>query len=152
MSTSPVPFATRTFVDTSGFYALADRSDRHHLAARSALSRRAGSEWITTDHVVVETWLLVRARLGYSPALRFWDDLAAGLATVAGVSSADLVQARAIAAAWRDQEFSFVDCTSFAFLERLGLSHALAFDTHFRIYRWGAGRRRKLQLLGELPR
>ena len=149
MSTSPGPFATRTFVDTSGFYALADRSDRHHLAARSALSRRAGSEWITTDHVVVETWLLVRARLGYSPALRFWDDLAAGLATVAGVSSADLVHARAIAAAWRDQEFSFVDCTSFAFVERLDLNHALAFDAHFRVFRWGPGRRRRLRLAGE---
>ena len=149
MSTSLVPFAARTFVDTSAFYALADRSDRHHLAARSALSRRAKSEWITTDHVVVETWLLVRARLGYWPALRFWDDLAAGLATVAGVSSADLVQARAIAAAWRDQEFSFVDCTSFAFVERLGLTHALAFDAHFRVYRWGPARRRRLRLAGE---
>lgn len=149
MRTSPVPFATRTFVDTSGFYALADRSDRHHLAARSALSRRAGSEWITTDHVVVETWLLVRARLGYRPALRFWDDLAAGLATVAGISSADLGHARAIAGAWRDQEFSFVDCTSFAFVERLGLTQAVAFDAHFRIFRWGLGRRRKLRLPGD---
>jgi predicted nucleic acid-binding protein len=138
----------RTFVDTSGFYALADRSDRHHLAARSSLSRRERSEWITTDHVVVETWLLVRARLGYSPALRFWDDLVAGLATVAGVSSADLVRARVIADEWRDQEFSLVDSTSFAFIERLGLTSALSFDTHFRIFRWGPGRRRKLRLPG----
>ena len=149
MSTSPTPFAVRTFVDTSGFYALADRSDRHHLAARSALSRRDRSEWITTDHVVVETWLLVRARLGYAVALRFWDDLAAGLATVAGLSSADIIHARAIAAEWRDQEFSFVDSTSFAFIERLGLTSALAFDIHFRIFRWGPGRRRKLRLPGE---
>jgi len=128
---------------------LADRSDRHHLAARSALARRGGSEWITTDHVMVETWLLVRARLGYTVALRFWDDLAGGLATVAGVSSNDLSRARAIAREWRDQEFSFVDATSFAFIERLGLMSALAFDTHFRIFRWGAGRRRKLRLPGE---
>ena len=149
MSTSPAPLVARTFVDTSGFYALADRSDRHHLAARSVLSRRDRSEWITTDHVVVETWLLVRARLGYAPALRFWDDLAAGLATVAGVSSADLVRARTIAGEWRDQEFSFVDSTSFAFIERLGITSALAFDTHFRVFRWGPGRRRKLRLPGE---
>lgn len=148
MNTSPAPSILRTFVDTSGFYALADRSDRHHLAARSALSGRGRTEWITTDHVAVETWLLLRARLGYETAWRFWDDLVAGLATVAGLSSADLSRARVIAREWRDQEFSFVDCTSFAFCERLGLVRALAFDAHFRVFRWGPGRRRKLQLPG----
>jgi predicted nucleic acid-binding protein len=137
----------RLFVDTSGFYALADRSDRHHAAARAALDRRAADEeWITTDHVVVETWLLLRSRLGYVAALGFWDSLAAGFATVAGLSSADLVRARALAERWRDQELSFVDCTSFAFIERLGLERALAFDLHFRIFRFGPGNRRRLDL------
>ena len=139
----------RTLVDTSGFYALADRSDRHHLAARAALERRRDDEeWITTDHVVVECWLLLRARLGYSAAIRFWDALAAGLATVAGLSSADLVRARAIAEEWRDQELSLVDCTSFAFLERVGLRRALAFDRHFEPYRFGPRRRLRLTLVG----
>lgn len=137
----------RTFVDTSGFYALADRSDRHHPAARSAFDqRRAGDDWITTDHVVVECWLLLRARLGYDAANRFWDSLVGGLAALAGLSSADLIRAREIADAWRDQEFSFVDCTSFAFIERLGLERALAFDGHFRVFRFGPGRRRQLKL------
>ena len=137
----------RTFVDTSAFYALADRSDRHHLAARSAFDQRsADDEWITTDHVLVESWLLLRARLGYGAANRFWDALVAGLATLAGLSSADLIRAREIAADWRDQEFSFVDCTSFAFVERLGLEQAVAFDRHFRVIRFGPGRRRRLKL------
>ncbi len=97
---------------------------------------------------MVETWLLVRSRLGHGAALQFWDDLAHGLATVAGLSSADLAAARGIAEAWRDQELSLVDCTSFAFIDRLGLDRALAFDTHFRIFRWGPGKRRKLTLVG----
>jgi predicted nucleic acid-binding protein len=142
--------ATRLFVDTSGFYALADRSDRHHLAARSILDRRSASEeWITTDHVVVESWLLLNARLGYRVALAFWDAIASGLAVVAGLSSADLVRARALAGLWRDQELSLVDCTSFAFIERLGLERALAYDAHFRLIRLGPDRRRKLKLAGE---
>jgi uncharacterized protein len=137
----------RTFVDTSGFYALADRSDRHHLGASAAFTHRAVSEqWLTTDHVVVETWLLLRARLGYRAALRFWDAIGAGLATVAGLSSADLVRARALAEQWRDHEFSFVDCTSFALIERLGLDRALAFDAHFEMFRFGPGRRKRLKL------
>ena len=36
----------------------------------------------------------------------------------------------------RQQELSLVDCTSFAFIERLGLERALAFDAHFRAFRW----------------
>ena len=141
---------TRLFVDTSGFYALADRSDRHHLAARSILDRRTESEeWITTDHVVVESWLLLNARLGRRAALAFWDAVASGLATVAGLSSADLVRARALAGLWRDQEHSLVDCTSFAFIERLGLERALAYDAHFRLIRLGPDRRRKLKLAGD---
>ena len=137
---------SRAFVDTSGFYALADRSDRHHLAARRALENRQPGSWITTDHVLVETWLLVRSRLGHAASLRLWDDLALGLATLAPSSSADLTRARVIAGLWRDQELSLVDCTSFAFIERLGLRKAVAFDRHFRIYRWGPGRRLSLEL------
>lgn len=146
-TTSRKRIRVRTFVDTSGFYALANRSDRHHLAARAALAKRR--EWITTDHVLVETWLLLRARLGYAAAIAFWDDLAHGLALVAGLSSSDLVRARQIAGEWRDQEFSLVDCTSFAIIERLGLTQALAFDQHFRIFRWGERRKRKLTLVHE---
>ncbi len=139
----------RTFVDTSGFYALASRSDRHHVAALAAFSARRPGEWITTDHVMVETWLLVRSRLGHWAALQFWDDLSRGLATVGGLSSSDLLRAREIAETWRDQELSLVDCTSFAFIERLGLDRALAFDAHFRVFRWGPGKGRKLTLVGE---
>ena len=139
----------RTFVDTSGFYALADRSDRHHIAARRTLeARRADEEWITTDHVIVESWLLLRGRLGYAAALKLWDALAAGLATVAGLSSEDWMAARRIVDEWRDQELSLVDGTSFAFMARVGLERALAFDLHFELYRYGPGRRRRWRLVG----
>lgn len=142
MTISPRRFVARTFVDTSGFYALADRSDRHHFAARAAVGRRAADdEWITTDHVVVESWLLLRARLGYDAALRFWDAVTTGaLATVAGLSSADLNRARQLAETWRDQQLSFIDCTSFAFLERIAVRDVLAFDRHFSVIRLGPQR------------
>jgi len=138
---------TRTFVDTGGFYAAADLDDRHHVAARSALMGR--EEWITTDHVMVECWLLLRSRLGRRAAQAFWDGIAGGGAEVVGLSSGDLNRAREISEEWSDQEFSLVDCTSFALIERLGIRRALAFDEHFRIFRWGTPRQRKLMLVHE---
>jgi predicted nucleic acid-binding protein len=143
----------RLFVDTSGWYALADRSDRHHAAARAALERRRpDDEWITTDHVLVESWLLIRSRLGYDAASKLWDAISQGLALLAGLSSADLVRARAIARDWRDQQFSLVDCSSFAFLERTGIDRVLAFDLHFDVVRLGPGRDQALRRVPEIDR
>jgi predicted nucleic acid-binding protein len=55
---------------------------------------------------------------------------------------ADLEAAWRIAQAFPDQDFSSTDCTSFALMERRGLEEAFAFDAHFLVYRYGAGRRR----------
>jgi predicted nucleic acid-binding protein len=35
---------------------------------------------------------------------------------------------------YRDKDFSLVDASSFALMERLGLRRAIAFDPHFRQY------------------
>lgn len=138
----------RLFVDTGAFYALADRSDRHHLAARAAwLESARTDELIATDHLVVESWLLLRARLGRPVAMRWWDALRRGTVTVVGVTSQDFGRAREIAAGWPDQDFSLIDCTSFAVLERLGLDRAFAFDAHFRAVRLGPRRDRALTLV-----
>ena len=132
----------KLFVDTGAFYAMADESDGHHEAAASAFAARATvGDAVTTDHVVVETWMLVRARLGHGAAMRWWDAINAAVVEVKGVSSVDFARARQIARDWPDQEFSLVDCTSFALMERLSIDEALAFDRHFRVYRYGPRRR-----------
>jgi predicted nucleic acid-binding protein len=136
------------FVDTGAFYALSDRSDRHHVAASAVwLDILGTNQAITTDHVVVENWLLLRARLGRPAAMRWWDALCRGMVTVIGVSSQDFGRAREIAQSWPDQDFSLVDCTSLAVLERLGIDRAFAFDSHFRIFRLGPKRDRTLTLV-----
>jgi uncharacterized protein len=134
------------FVDTGAFYAAADQSDRHHRAAAEAFQTRAG-ELTTSDYVFVETWCLLRARLGRTAAMRFWDALGGGGIRVLGVGSQDLVRARAIARAWKDQDFSLVDCTSFALMERLRMDEALAYDEHFSVYRYGPARRRAFRIV-----
>lgn len=135
-------------VDTSGFYAVADRSDAHHREARAVFEARgAVGDLVTTDHIVVETWMLLRARLSRVAAMRYWDGVMTGGVIVLGVTGAELADAHRIGASWPDQDFSLVDLTSFAAMEGRRIDEVLAFDDHFRIYRFGPGRRRALRVL-----
>ncbi|HEY7698270.1 MAG TPA: PIN domain-containing protein [Vicinamibacteria bacterium] len=138
----------RIFVDTGAFYAMADRSDAHHLEASLTFQEQvAEAELVTTDHVCVETWFLICAHLHRGAAMRFWQAMESGVVTILGVNSKDFWRGRQIAVDWPDQKFSIVDCTSFALIERLNIACAFAFDRHFRVIRLGAGRTRRLTLL-----
>ncbi len=131
------------FVDTSAFYALADQSDRNHTLARNYYETIIGKKRLfTTDHVLVECWFLIASRLGRDRALAFWDGLRSGIVSLVPVQSGDLEAARRILAGFEGQDFSLVDATSFAVMERLGEHEAFAFDEHFRVYRFGPGRKR----------
>ena len=63
------------------------------------------------------------------------------MARVEPARLADLEVAIEIGKAFPDQEFSIVDRTSWAVMERLGIHEAIAFDIDFFIYRFGPGRR-----------
>jgi predicted nucleic acid-binding protein len=70
-----------------------------------------------------------------------------GVASVEPVNSADLQVARVITEEFADQDFSLVDCTSFAVMRRLGLDRAASFDADFAIFRYGARRERAFTIL-----
>lgn len=136
------------FVDTSALYALADGSDRHHHEAVSALRASVGTTSVVmSDHIVVESWLLISSRLGRTAAMKFWDGLSVEVFTVLGVTAEDLRRGREIAREWPDQSFSIVDCTSFALIERLDIRRACAFDAHFRVFRLGPRRSGVLEII-----
>lgn len=133
------------FVDTSAWYAAADRSDGNHRKAVEVLA--GGEPLLTTDHCLVETWLLLRHRLGRRPAELFWEGLRSGVAAIEAVTAADLATAAAISESFHDQDFSVVDCTSFAVMQRLGLRRAASFDDDFAVFRFGRGRREAFEVL-----
>ncbi len=133
------------FADSSGFYASLDRSDRHHARAQELFLQ--ADRLVTTDHVLFETWRLTRDRAGYAAAERFWSTLRAGAASVEHVTPADLDAAWRIGEAFPDQEFSLVDRTSFAVMERLGVGRVIAFDDDFAVYRFGPRHDRAFELL-----
>lgn len=133
------------FVDTSMWYAAADRADASNSRAKAILS--GGGPLVTTDHILIETWTLIRRRLGRRGAERFWEGLRNGAASVELVSAADLQVAWEIGVSYRDQDFSIVDRTSFAVMRRLGLERAASLDDDFAIFRFGPGRRRAFTVI-----
>ena len=134
------------FVDTSAWYAAADTDDRENARAKEVLG--SGEALLTTDHVLVESWLLVLRRLGRTAAERFWEGLRAGLANLEVVGAADLEAAWSIGQLFPKHDFSIVDRTSFAVMERLGIDRVATFDSDFAVYRFGRDRRRAFTIVG----
>ncbi|NDJ14396.1 MAG: PIN domain-containing protein [Acidobacteriia bacterium] len=128
------------FVDSSIWYAAADSSDVNNVLARKILS--AGEELVTSDHILLETWSLLRNRLGMVAAERFWEGLRAGVARLEPVGMADLENAWQIGIQWRGHDFSLGDRTSFAVMCRLGIQRAASLDSDFAIFRYGPNRKR----------
>ena len=120
------------FADTSFWFALAERRDRHHDEARALVQAGVGRVCVS-NHVVGETWTLLRRRAGHFAAVGFIDRLAQ-LPDVEVVH----VDAATEADAWRwlrrhdEREYSFVDATSFAVMRRRRIREALAFDGDFK--------------------
>jgi predicted nucleic acid-binding protein len=100
-----------------------------------------------TDHVVVETWLLLNSRYHRRGAERFWSNLRRGTVQVEMVTAADMQSAWTIGDSFPDQEFSVVDKTSFAVMERLGITRAASFDKDFAVYRYGRNRERAFEIV-----
>ena len=123
----------RVLVDTSAVYALLDRDDRCHDAARQALEslRKRRTEPLLTNFIVAECHALSLSRLGADIARKWLLD---NIWPVERVNVEDETKARVIIEQYTDKTFSYTDATSFAVMDRLGIKTAFAFDPHFRQY------------------
>jgi predicted nucleic acid-binding protein len=133
------------YVDSTTWFAAADRGDPSHVRGREILG--SGEVLVTSDHVLVETWLLLRSRIHRDAAERFWEGLRAGVARVERVGASDFEAAWAIGRLFADQDFSVVDRTSFAVMERLGITRVASFDHHFSVFRYGRNRDRAFEVV-----
>lgn len=97
--------------------------------------------------MLVESWRLIHHFISAHAAEGFWEGLRGGVATVEQTTSADLEAAWAIGQRFADQDFSLVDRTSFALMERLGITRVISFDDDFAIFRYGRGRTSAFELL-----
>jgi uncharacterized protein len=107
------------------------------------LSSSPGVSWLLR----ITFWTLLHHKVHRKAAERFWDGLRSGVAVIEAVGLADLEVAWEIGNAWRDQDFSIVDRTSFAVMRRLGIDDAASLDDHFSVFRFGPRRRQSFNVV-----
>ena len=127
---------SRLLIDTSAYYALADPTDTHHEVASTIIRRLAAASvrLFTTNFLLAETHALILVRRGRAPALRALQEIERSSTTIVRVSVDDERRARAIVEQYEDKNFSLTDATSFAVMERLGITAAFTFDHNFTQY------------------
>jgi predicted nucleic acid-binding protein len=125
----------RAIVDTSAYYAMANRLDPHHAAAAALQAELATREceFVTVSYIVAETVALVQARRGLEPLRKL-------RSAIEGGSTIIWVDAELHAAAWDELErigrrqVSLADCALAVAALREGISDVFAYDPHFALW------------------
>lgn len=122
------------FVDTSAWVAVTNRRDQHHNAA-APFYRRAFAQYnqfLTTNLVAAETYILLRLDCGLEVALGWWERVNSSLKVKVVYADQETTWAAVeLLRRFRDQAFSLTDAVSFTVMQRAGLQEAFAFDHHF---------------------
>lgn len=118
------------FVDTSAFFALADRNDNNHAQAKKIFARllKEGEELIFHNYVLVETVALMQQRLGKDSAVKFLEDASFFSLVWADARLHEKAKKRFVDVR---RGVSFVDSMSFVVMEARGIKKAFAFDDDF---------------------
>ena len=130
------------FLDTGFLYALIDADDKSHARVRRVFEeergRRLSESVLTTNHVLAETLTLLRkrgkqdARTRHARAVDVGQQLYAGrFGRIHQVTAEEERAAFDYFTKHDDQDYSFVDCTSFVVMEKLGIREAWAVDRDF---------------------
>jgi uncharacterized protein len=119
------------FVDTGAWFAYFVRRDPDHRAATRWM-RRNRQSLVTTDYILDELLTLLKVRESVRVAVAageaIWQQQAA---LIEHVTVEDIARTWEVFRQYRDKDWSFTDCTSKVIMERLGMTHAFAFDNHF---------------------
>jgi predicted nucleic acid-binding protein len=122
------------FVDTSVLYALIDKRDSVHRAAREVVASlvQAGRRLVVSDYVVAESVNLANSRGGSTVARRVLDliEQSAGV-RMEWIGTDRFELTKTYFRKHADHGYSFTDCTSFVLMRQLRLAEALTTDKHF---------------------
>ena len=126
--------AREVFVDSSGLYALADRSDSYHAQAEERVRKliESGARLVLTDYIVDEACTLAKVRAGSDAALRLLEIVERSRAIdMVWIGIEHFEAAKALFRKHADHGYSFTDCASFVVMDKLRIRDALTSDHHF---------------------
>ena len=127
------------FVDTAAWVAAADSRDTAGAAVRKARDQwlSSGGVLTTTDYVIDETLTTIRFRLGLDAADAWWLQIdGSARLRIESIDEPRRERARALFFRYRDKDFSFTDCCSFAVMRELRIRRVLTLDRHCRQMRF----------------
>ena len=121
-------------MDTAGFLALWDASDKHHdhaVQLQSELSRKK-RQFLTTDYVVDKTATLLLMRHSHAAAADFVKTtLESRTLRLEWIDSDRFHAAAELFHRHDDKQWSFTDCVSFALMHELKIQDSFTTDHHF---------------------
>ena len=121
------------FVDTSVFLAVLAEEDNNNKIAAETLATLAesGEQLITTNYILVESYALIQRRIGMDAIQDFQKKILPAL-TLIWINAEEHQHALQQFLLENRRNLSFVDCSSFEAIQRLGIDRAFTFDNHFR--------------------
>ena len=127
------------FVDTTAYFAAANRRDAGHEPVAALMSDfvQERRRLVTTNFVLAELHALLLTRLDRRIAAQVLAEIdASKLTTVERVTADDERRAREIVFGYADKDFSLTDAISFAVMERLSIRQAFTLDRNFVQFGW----------------
>jgi len=127
----------QVFVDTSGWCALADKTDKDHARAlrfRDEIVHKR--KLVTSNYILDELYTLLLINIGFQPTINYKEKIdiliAENILDVIWIDYDFSKQGWDVFRQYNvDKLWSFTDCTSYAVMKKSGITEAFAFDHHF---------------------
>jgi predicted nucleic acid-binding protein len=124
--------------DTSGIFAALDRSQRSHVAARTAVE--AGEVLILSPFVLAELDYLLSTRISSSASIELLRDVESGSYELAPFTPEDIGEARHVVERYDDLGIGLADASIVVLADHYDCNRVLTLDErHFRALRTTAG-------------
>ena len=122
------------FLDTSALMEKFLEQGTYHARAINGMRRllREGRQFVTTDYIFDEFVTRMRGVAGHENAVKAGEHvLSSEVIELVDVDRALRGEAWRLFKKYKDQKFSFTDCTSFALMRKFAIREAFTFDADF---------------------
>jgi uncharacterized protein len=124
------------FIDTGAFFAVKIKTDKNHETALKFFNfvlENKPFSFVTSDFIIFETVTLFKSKINILDAIKIGKFFRESEnIRIVKITDELISNAWDIFDKYDDKEFSFVDCSSFAFMKKHNIKKAFTFDNHFK--------------------